>query len=435
MVLLLPTSLAYNTKRNTQTLPTNFNTRTILPRQSTFPFHAEPRQNLSEISTMKPILPIMFVAVATIASANDRSNDDAKDPVWINPQKAAAGDRGFNIQGEYYGVSPDGTRYGVQVVATGHLDHIPGTTRKYSCPEFIGVLYEASSKASEDCGLPGLGKDTDTQFVCSLVGESRGNEVLLWLPEGPYEATIRGGKLELYDRSYGHEDKSIAILARIERKSPTLDAKAPDGAVVLFNGTSADAWINGRVEGGLLRGADIRTKQSFRDYQLHLEFRTPYAPVVRGNELLCLRGTEFHDSLLAKAQASGGVCHQGRYETLIRDSIGSNYGQAGPSGAKLTDACAIKGISAPRINACFPPLTWQTYDADFTAARFDGAGRLTQPARITVRLNGVVVHENQALPKLSPGSLIRDITPDAAPLYIQHKDYPVSYRNIWIVPK
>ncbi len=41
---------------------------------------------------------------------------------------------------------------------------------------------------------------------------------------------------------------------------------------------------------------------------------------------------------------------------------------------------------------CLPPLTWQTYDVDFTAAKFDVSGKRLAWPRITVRLNGVVIH-------------------------------------------
>jgi len=44
VVLLPPTSLAYNTNAKNPSTTKHFNIRAILTRQSTFPFHAEPRQ-------------------------------------------------------------------------------------------------------------------------------------------------------------------------------------------------------------------------------------------------------------------------------------------------------------------------------------------------------------------------------------------------------
>jgi hypothetical protein len=229
----------------------------------------------------------------------------------------------------------------------------------------------------------------------------------------------------MYDPIYERGKKPIAILRRFARNRPTLSAKPPGRAIVLFDGSSADAWVNGQVKDGLLHGNGMRTKQAFRDYQLHLEFRTPYIlPQVNTTR----------PTSLAPPPLLAGVFHQGRYETQIRDSFCKVYFFEQP-GSSLINACgAINGI-APRVNACLPSLVWQTYDAEFTAARFDGTRKLTQAARITDRLNGVVVHNDQDLSEKSSNAPIAEATPDIIPLYLIQKDYPVCYRNIWIVPR
>jgi len=81
---------------------------------------------------------------------------------------------------------------------------------------------------------------------------------------------------------------------------------------------------------------------------------------------------------------------------------------------------------------CFPPLSWQTYDIDFTAARYEGDQKVKN-ARITVKHNGVVIMENLELPHATPGRL--DESPAPAPLYLQGHGNPVFYRNIWAVKK
>jgi hypothetical protein len=83
---------------------------------------------------------------------------------------------------------------------------------------------------------------------------------------------------------------------------------------------------------------------------------------------------------------------------------------------------------------CYPPLAWQTYDIDFTTAKFDGAGQLTEKARITVRLNGVLVQDDLELPTTTGGAKLK-ITPEPGPIYLQSHGNPVYYRNIWIVPR
>jgi len=229
----------------------------------------------------------------------------------------------------------------------------------------------------------------------------------------------------LHDPLYERGKKPIALPTRFARTSPTLSAKPPERAIVLFDGSSADAWVNGRVENGLLYGNDLRTKQAFRNYQLHLEFRTPcILPQVNSTR----------PTSLAPPQVLARVFNQGRYETQIRDSFccGYFFEQAGTS---LVDACCAINRIAPRVNACRPSLVWQTYDAEFTPARFDGTGKLTQAARITDRLNGVVVHNNQDLAEKSFNAPIAETSPAIVPLYIVQKDFPVCYRNIWIVPR
>ena len=74
---------------------------------------------------------------------------------------------------------------------------------------------------------------------------------------------------------------------------------------------------------------------------------------------------------------------------------------------------------------CFPPLTWQTYDIDFTAARYDG-GEKTENARVTIKHKGVITHENLELPHHTPGKIAEG--PEPGPHYLQGHGDPVVYR-------
>ena len=222
---------------------------------------------------------------------------------------------------------------------------------------------------------------------------------------GDLKATIESGRIAVH-----RGGEQLAELPRLVRKSRTLGAKPPRKAAVLFDGTSADAWINGRVENGLLPNSDVTTKQKFGDYRLHLEFRTPYKPYARG-----------------QGRGNSGVYHQGRYETQVLDSFGLE--------GRMDECGGIYTIAESRINMCFPPLTWQTYDVNFTAARFDAEDQLIAPAQMTVRLNGVVIHKDQVLPRTTTASPVKTITPEPGPIHIQHHGNPVYYRNIWIVRK
>ncbi len=81
---------------------------------------------------------------------------------------------------------------------------------------------------------------------------------------------------------------------------------------------------------------------------------------------------------------------------------------------------------------CLPPLTWQTYDIDFTAARYEN-GQKVKNARITVKHNGVVVMNDVELPKATPGGIGEG--PDPAPLFLQGHGNPVYFRNVWAIAK
>ena len=222
--------------------------------------------------------------------------------------------------------------------------------------------------------------------------------------EGDKHIRVADGKFAV---TAGHH--KIGELSRVERKSPTLGAKPPAGATVLFDGTSADSWNGGRVtEDGLLM-AGCTSKPSFRDFSLHLEFQTPFMPAARG-----------------QGRGNSGVYLQNRYELQVLDSFGLEG---------LDNECGgFYSIKAPAVNMCYPPLAWQTYDIDFTAARFDDAGKKTKNAVVSARHNGVPIHDNFELPKLTPGGLPQE-SPGEGPFQLQDHGNPVRYRNIWVVEK
>ena len=310
------------------------------------------------------------------ALAQDKKKKDAN-LTWTDPEKARAEDPDFSLQGEYGSEKP-GADWGLQVVALGD-------------GQFDAYLLEA--------GLPGLGWDR-SKARTRLSGTAKA----LASEDGKIKGSLADGVASL------EVDGTQVELPRIERKSPTLGAEPPEGAIVLFDGSSADEWKNGKVEDGLLPNSNITTKRTFGSYVLHLEFRTPYKPFARG-----------------QGRGNSGVYHQGRFETQVLDAFGLE--------GKMNETGGIYSIAAPRLNACLPPLTWQTYDVDFTAATFDADGKVTKPARMTVKLNGIVIHEDQELPKTTTASPLKEITPEPGPIFIQHHGNPVYYRNIWIVEK
>ncbi len=325
---------------------------------------------------MKISAPIFCVLVISLATL---SAEEASPKAWIDPNIARQEDPDFTIQGEY-----QNTTAGMQVVALGN-------------GQFDAYLLED--------GLPGLGWTPEkTRNV--IKGSRDGNKITLTGVDKGISATIENGSIFLTD-----ENGKKSTLPRIERSSPTVGAKPPAGALVLFDGTSTAHWDNGKMENGYLLSTGCTTKQRFGNYTLHVEFRTPYIPAARGQK-----------------RGNSGVYHSGRWETQVLDSFGLE--------SRDNHCGGIYSISKPSLNMCLPPLVWQTYDVDFIAAKFDESGKRIAWPKITVKLNGVLVHENLELNKdfTTSAPITHSINSPEGPIFLQDHQNPVVFRNIWILP-
>ncbi len=329
------------------------------------------------------ILPHCVTVLLAFGSYHAFADGDNRNQIWTEPELARREDPDFMIQGEYGSASP-GASVGVQVVALGN-------------GQFDAYLLQD--------GLPGVGWTREKSRTV-LKGVREGEKVTFASADKQISATITQGNFQITGA-----DGKRSTLPRIERASPTLGAKPPEDAVVLFDGTSAEQWENGKCENGLLLATGCTSKQRFGDYTLHLEFRTPYMPLARG-----------------QGRGNSGIYHSGRWETQILDSFGLE--------GKDNEAGGIYSVAKPRLNACLPPLAWQTYDVDFTAATFDADGKRTAWPRITVKLNGVLVHEKLELAKdfTTAAPIAKPLTAPEGPVYLQNHQNPVVFRNIWIIP-
>jgi hypothetical protein len=320
------------------------------------------------------VLTILSLAVLLNATAN------AKGPTYTDPANA---DADFAVQGEYTGdiTTQDGTqKVGLQVIALGE--------GKFDAFAYLG-------------GLPGDGWSGTERYPAS--GETKAGVTVLGGDNG--RAEIRDGVAVIY---HG-DDREMGKLKRVIRESATLGAEPPEGAVVLFDGSTAEHFQRGRLtdDGLLMQGAT--SHQKFGSCRLHLEFRTPYQPQDRG-----------------QARGNSGCYLQGRYEVQVLDSFGLE--------GKHNECGGIYSIKDPDVNMCYPPLVWQTYDIDYTQAQYDGAGNKTARARITVRHNGVVIHQDVELPHATTAAPVK-AGPEPGPVYLQDHGNPVRYRNIWVVEK
>ncbi|MEV7786263.1 family 16 glycoside hydrolase [Streptomyces sp. NPDC088106] len=189
-------------------------------------------------------------------------------------------------------------------------------------------------------------------------------------------------------------------------------------AVALFDGDGLDRWqhTDGRpVEWPVTGGAtevccgDIRTKSSFDDFRLHLEYWLPELP----------------PDVTGQDRANSGVYLQDRYELQILDSYGDTT-------LDTDEAGAIYLKKAPDVNAARAPETWQSYDIVFRAARYDAEGGKTADARVTVVWNGKKIHDDVAIDGPTGGGTPEG--PAAGAIRLQDHGNAVRYRNIRIEP-
>ena len=207
------------------------------------------------------------------------------------------------------------------------------------------------------------------------------------------------------------------------------DRDAPSDAIVLFGGANLDEWVsveNGSparwsVANGVVTvnkaAGDIKTKRSFRNFQLHLEWRVPEGVTGSGQ----LRGNS--GVFLAFDPPRGA------YELQIVDSYeNATYvnGQAG----------SVYKQNPPLVNAMRKPGEWQTYDIVWVAPVFNDDGSLKSPAHITAFHNGVLVQNHFPLTGFTKNTGVPHYEKHGpAPIMLQaHQDpsAPISFRNIWV---
>lgn len=324
---------------------------------------------------------LIYVAAAIAMLCGSLFGDDANDPRKASLTSQEAGPE-FAVQGEYTGkikAGDDEVKLGVQVVAEGN--------NKLAWAAYIG-------------GLPGDGWDGNPPIrgagaVTGKTGELKGEAA---------QGEIKDGSLVITNA----DKVQLGELAKTTRVSPTIGRKPPEGAVVLFDGTTADHFEGGKLSEDKFLLPGVTSKEKFGSFELHIEFMLSYMPNARG-----------------QGRSNSGCYMQGRYEVQMLDS----FGLAGED----NECGGIYEIRKPNVNMCFPPLSWQTYDVEYHAAKFDATGKKTDNAWMSVKHNGVVIHEKVKLPRETRAAPVAE-GPEPGPIYLQDHGDPVRYRNIWIKP-
>jgi len=361
-------------------------------------------------------LALLLAPVAPQAGEADETKKKDKPPrkwagVWTDPKDSTIpGD--FAFQGEYLSEGKNGEKIGIQVIALGD-------------GAFQAVVYPG--------GLPGAGWDGKNRSL--MDGKATPDPKVTFKPAAKGKRKYKGRKPEEFSATEkfpptGQKDYSATIsgttltlktpdgktvdLKKTTRQSPTLGKKPPEGAIVLFDGTNTKEWTRGRLDPKTKTlntdGDDLHSKRKFSNYTVHLEFMTPYRPAGRDQE-----------------RGNSGFYQVNRYEVQILDSFGLE--------GKNNECGGIYSLVNSKVNMCLPPLTWQTYDIDFTNAVVDEkTGKKSKNAQITVRLNGVVIHDDVEIKRNTedPNNK-KEGTPGA--LRLQGHGNPLQFRNIWIVEK
>lgn len=194
-------------------------------------------------------------------------------------------------------------------------------------------------------------------------------------------------------------------------------AEAPTDAVILFGGEDLSAWHVPdfwRIDEGVLSihpgESNLVSKEKFGSMRLHLEWKTPANARKTGQN-----------------RGNSGVFLMAQYEVQILDTFENRTYADGM-------AAALYGLKPPDVNALRPAGEWQSYDIWFQRPIFGEDGALVSPARVTVMVNGVVVHDQE--PYAGPTSHRKrrpyQAHPDELPLKLQYHSERVSFRNVWV---
>jgi hypothetical protein len=232
-----------------------------------------------------------------------------------------------------------------------------------------------------------------------------------------------GGKIEHQWVVAKDIASTLRGLTKVDRSAKLDFARPPAGATVLFDGSNMKQWAFGKMQNGLLQAGAKTKKADYRDFRLHFETLLPFKPEL---------------PLAHPGRGNSGVFALGAYEVQVCDTFGVDFAperwEEDNVQKKPNTWCgSIYGIRQADVNMCLPPLSWQTFDLDFTAARFENDAKVSD-ARMTIHQNGVLVHDDVVVPAGTGGGP-KGPRPEvpAGPISVQKHGNPTQYRNIWVI--
>jgi len=235
---------------------------------------------------------------------------------------------------------------------------------------------------------------------------------------------IRGQKDERTERMKPQMSEFYAPVPPVVVPGDILTNSAPSDAVVLFDGKDLAAWqkrdgseagwqVNGDGTMTVVKKAgDIQTKESFKDFQLHIEWCVPEG--IHGE---------------GQGRGNSGIFLQGMYEIQILDCYQNETYVNGST-------ASIYKQRAPLANPCRKPGEWNVYDIIYTAPTFKEDGTYRTYPFVTVIFNGVIVQNHTMIVGTTEYIGFPTVAPHGdGPISLQsHGDpsEPISFRNIWL---
>jgi hypothetical protein len=231
------------------------------------------------------------------------------------------------------------------------------------------------------------------------------------------------GKANLPDSKLPTADNKWPEPPVVESKYDGTLVPPPPEAVILFGGQNAEGWVAipnpkdtnqspqfiWKVENGYL---EVVTPHGSRDQRLVV---TKESPITSGH-LHIEWATPAEVKGTGQGRGNSGVFVGGFPELQILDSFNNQTDFD-------TQCAAFYKNRPPLVNASRGPGLWQSYDIFIQRAQVD-AGKVIQPAIITVYHNNVLVHDHLTFPSTIQMSGLR----------LQDHLNPLRFRNIWFMP-